>query len=538
MAVAGRQQATEPSRRRPSLAAWASAAPDHLPRVQLAHGFGVAVRAIVLLTVLAMLRWDTVVTIPHGALNDLTILTLGYLLVSTGASSAGLRGTRADLVWTSLDILLITWIVWLTGGLRSDYYLLYYLPILQAGLVLRLRDALSAAVLATVCYVFVGTLQQFDATVQTPAATRVIAFAVSGSLVAVLIEVSARRLLQYKSLTDQLERALKTLSAAYEVVKSGTPTGGVPFVCATLVEATTKLVSAERVVFLAPGDQQLVVTASSPSDPLGAAPHFGAAEDAWQCAQSAAQLGVTPEPLHHDHGALECVSFPIAVHGRAFGVLQVLSRATTSGAADWDAVSQLANEGAVVLENVALREEVQRLATEDYATGVWNRREIERLLGVELARAARHGLPLAVAMLDIDDFKQVNDTLGHMAGDGTLRELGDFLKSTVRATDFAGRFGGDEFLLVLPHTDLSNAVATANRIREQWGRLRADGHAGEPPATLSVGVAALRGDELTRDELVDRADRALYEAKSLGKNRLCIWDGRPKRHAAQFIRTP
>ena len=180
MESSGRHQAESPSGRRPSLAAWASVTPEQQPRLQLAYGFGVGIRAIVLLTVLAMLRWNPVIEIPRQALNDLTALTIGYLLVSTGATAAGLRGTRADLVWTSLDILLITWIVWLTGGLRSEYYLLYYLPILQAGLVLRLRDALSAAILATVCYLFIGTLQQFDATVQTPAATRVIAFAEIG----------------------------------------------------------------------------------------------------------------------------------------------------------------------------------------------------------------------------------------------------------------------------------------------------------------------------------------------------------------------
>jgi len=506
--------------------------------MQLAYGFGVSLRAVVLLTVLAMLRWDPVIDIPRQALNDLTALTIGYLLVSTGATAAGLRGTRADLLWTSLDILLITWMVWLTGGLRSDYYLLYYLPILQAGLVLRLRDALSAAILATVCYLFIGTLQQFDAAVQTPAVTRVIAFAVSGTMVAAIIEISARRLLQYKSLTDQLERALKTLSAAYEVVKAGTPSGGVPFVCTTLVEATAKLVNAQRVVFLTPGEEHLVVSASAPSEGHLTQPHLGAGADAWECAQSAARLGIAPEPLFHAHGDLQCASFPIAVHSRAFGVLQVVYRPADSGAADIEAVAQLAHEGAVVLENVALREEVQRLATEDYATGIWNRREIERLLGVELARAARHGLPLAVAMLDLDDFKSVNDALGHKAGDAALRELGEFLKGSLRATDLAGRFGGDEFLLVMPHTDLQSAVITTNRVREEWARLRASLHVDEPQATLSGGVAALRGDELTRDELVDRADRALYEAKALGKNRLCVWDGRPKRHAPQANRTP
>lgn len=160
------------------------------------------------------------------------------------------------------------------------------------------------------------------------------------------------------------------------------------------------------------------------------------------------------------------------------------------------------------------------LATRDELTGLGNRRLVmER--GAELVKLAqRHHRPLAALMLDIDHFKSVNDRHGHAAGDDVLRFLGAAVSLQLRASDVAGRTGGEEFALLLPETALEQAAATAERLREAVARtpIPTD-EAGAPiPVTVSVGVAALRGAGDSLDALLARADDALYAAKRAGRN--------------------
>lgn len=166
---------------------------------------------------------------------------------------------------------------------------------------------------------------------------------------------------------------------------------------------------------------------------------------------------------------------------------------------------------------------LQELATRDELTGMGNRRYLmER--GTELVKLARrHRRPLSVLMLDVDHFKAVNDRFGHAAGDDVLRFLGAEVTLQLRATDLAGRTGGEEFALVLPETSLSEAVATAERVRLAIGQVPVPtDEAAQPiPVTVSIGVAALEPEDGSLDELLSRADDALYEAKRTGRNRVC-----------------
>jgi diguanylate cyclase (GGDEF)-like protein len=182
--------------------------------------------------------------------------------------------------------------------------------------------------------------------------------------------------------------------------------------------------------------------------------------------------------------------------------------------------ASLASHAVVALENARLHRIVERQALVDGLTGLANRRQCEDALGTELARVERFGGSLAVVMADLDSFKDVNDRFGHPAGDSVLREFARLLQESLRDIDLASRWGGDEFLLVLPGTDLEGATRVAERIRSALaGRIVLSVDGTPIPVKASFGVAATP-PATTASELFAAADAALYEAKRAGKNRV------------------
>jgi len=167
--------------------------------------------------------------------------------------------------------------------------------------------------------------------------------------------------------------------------------------------------------------------------------------------------------------------------------------------------------------------QLAEMANTDTLTGVANRGHIEKCLADEVARACRFGATLSVGMVDIDHFKRTNDGFGHPFGDRVIREVARILSETVRQVDKVGRYGGEEFLLVLPGTGLDGAVILAERIRAAVAGTSFDPQ--DHTATLSVGVAQWTADAGSWEKLVSRADEALYEAKETGRNRVCPWRG-------------
>ena len=188
--------------------------------------------------------------------------------------------------------------------------------------------------------------------------------------------------------------------------------------------------------------------------------------------------------------------------------------------ADRMTAASLAAQAVVALDNARLHRIVERQARIDGLTGLANRRQCEDQLATELARVERFGGPLAVVLADLDNFKDVNDRFGHATGDIVLREFAHTLEAGIRDVDLAGRWGGEEFLLVLPGTDLPGAAAVAERIREVRAARVVLSPEGEPiHVTASFGVAAFP-EVRTAQELLASADAALYQAKAAGKNRV------------------
>jgi len=162
-------------------------------------------------------------------------------------------------------------------------------------------------------------------------------------------------------------------------------------------------------------------------------------------------------------------------------------------------------------------------ASLDSLTGLHNRAEILRVLDRELNRMHRHGYTLSVLMIDVDHFKRINDEHGHPAGDEVLRRVGGILQKAMRSYDEIGRYGGEEFIAVLPETNLSQAIAAAERIRACIEQ--ADVHYNKLKfnLTISIGAVASFGKEDTPQGLIERADMALYAAKQSGRNCVCAF---------------
>jgi diguanylate cyclase (GGDEF)-like protein len=217
------------------------------------------------------------------------------------------------------------------------------------------------------------------------------------------------------------------------------------------------------------------------------------------------------------------LELPLALGSRHFGTVVIFGDRV--GEEEAEAARSLVAHAAVALDNARLHGVLESQALADGLTGLPNRRRSEEVLRAEVARAERYELPLSVVMCDLDDFKDANDTHGHAVGDLLLQAFADVLRATLRDVDVPGRWGGEEFLLVLPGVDLDGAVNAAERIRERFEATRvATATNGSGATTASFGVAELAAGR-TAAELVQAADQALYAAKRSGKNRVATAGG-------------
>ncbi len=188
-------------------------------------------------------------------------------------------------------------------------------------------------------------------------------------------------------------------------------------------------------------------------------------------------------------------------------------------------------------ELVSARESMRHAATHDSLTGLMNRGEIVGMLQRELERAHRERKPVGVILGDIDHFKSVNDTLGHLFGDEALREIGRRLRAQLRVYDGVGRYGGEEFLMVLPNCDLPNTLLRANELRDIIATAPVFHSGEERLITMSMGIAVSASDGKNEVEaLLNQADAGLYAAKEKGRNRIEHFTGPTKKAAAARAR--
>ena len=181
----------------------------------------------------------------------------------------------------------------------------------------------------------------------------------------------------------------------------------------------------------------------------------------------------------------------------------------------------LAMQFALEIKKVLLYETVEKLATTDSLTGLYVRQYFSERLGEELQRSKRYKLKLALLMIDIDDFKQANDTYGHLVGDVILKSLGAILKESTREIDLVSRYGGEEFTVGLPETGADGALIVAERIRRRVAENIFKAYDEKLKITVSIGISVYPKDSAKTRDLIERADKAMYTAKKMGKNLVC-----------------
>ena len=262
-------------------------------------------------------------------------------------------------------------------------------------------------------------------------------------------------------------------------------------------------------------------------------------EECWAVRRGQAHLArrgeLNPMCAHAGASVDSHLCVPLMAQGEMLGILHLGRVPQDAGHEARQALAKrLAGHLGLALGNLRLRESLKNLSIRDPLTGLFNRRYLVETLEREFFRARRAAAPVAIIMIDADHFKRFNDTFGHEAGDAVLRELGAFLKSSVRAEDIACRYGGEEFCLVLPQMSRDGARERAEAIRQGVARLDIkSGGKALGPVTLSLGVASYPDDADTGEAVLASADAALYQAKQRGRNRVCVF-GEPA--AAEALR--
>jgi diguanylate cyclase (GGDEF)-like protein len=231
-------------------------------------------------------------------------------------------------------------------------------------------------------------------------------------------------------------------------------------------------------------------------------------------------------PAPHDpplSATSSCLAVPLVTRGEAVGILTIERKdAPALGEGDLELAKSLGGQAAVAIDNARLFGEVRKQAITDPLTGLGNRRHFFNLAAQEIKHARRYGSAYSVMIIDIDHFKNVNDTWGHAAGDLALVEIASRIVGKVRDVDIPARFGGEEFVVLLPETGIEGAKQAAERVRRAVGDTPVCVGAETLTLTVSIGVATAQGHDETLDQVIRSADDALYAAKTAGRDQVIV----------------
>lgn len=219
---------------------------------------------------------------------------------------------------------------------------------------------------------------------------------------------------------------------------------------------------------------------------------------------------------------LSYMGAPIKVKHEVIGFLNLDSDVADvfNSLEECERLQAFADLAGIAIDNARMFQKMSDSAINDSLTGIKNRRSLLQVAEHEFERSNRYDTPISIIMLDIDKFKQINDTCGHLAGDTVLADVGKALNAFIRKIDTAGRYGGDEFCIILPETDLSEAKTAANRLLEEFHKIKIPSVSYEEYLEASLGVASKNENISNLKELLARADQALYLAKKRGRNRV------------------
>jgi diguanylate cyclase (GGDEF)-like protein len=211
---------------------------------------------------------------------------------------------------------------------------------------------------------------------------------------------------------------------------------------------------------------------------------------------------------------------PLIIEGKTMGVLWMWGEGIHEN--DMPTMSLFASQLAAALQNADLLNEVGRLAITDELTGIYNRRYFFEVAEKKFAHAQKNRIPLSALLVDIDHFKDFNDKYGHVVGDQVLHAAAQMMSSALRESDFIGRYGGEEFSIILSETNDSAALRVAERLLANVADVPIDTEAGKLSIQISIGIAGMNNETPTLHSLIVAADQAMYLAKSAGRNRLAV----------------
>ncbi|NIM05376.1 MAG: diguanylate cyclase [Armatimonadetes bacterium] len=435
------------------------------------------------------------------------------------SSSRNPLDTRSHMALVCLDVAMVSVIVWAMGPQSCVYAMFYYVPILYAITRLDIRSCIASSALAAVAYFFISlvanTLRQN--------LLEVITFSFSALVLATMLGILYAELHSRKTLAESLRTSLQRLSAIYDVARTAwSESSSLEDVLKRVLQEIGDLAKThECYIALLDKEGELAITAHEQAE----------GEFYWEAALESIRERGRSHPLRESTmggggGTGTTLTLPLLTSRDVLGAVQI-QRKGGFWKRELETIQALCAEVAVAIENACLRRELVRLATTDPVTGLYNRTELSNRMSEERARALRQGHSLSLLMIDVDGFKRINDRAGHAAGDSVLYRLAEVLRGQLRECDSAGRWGGDEFCLLLPETSFEESLAAAEKLRRDF-RECANKHLHAPKkreiedllssATVSIGIISNSDGSLSAEQLLSFADRALYAAKSAGRD--------------------
>jgi len=488
-----------------------------------------ALRAVVLLVACAMTRWHSQVYANAGL--DIVLVVGSLYVLSTSVPRFWVQQAfrRRSLAITALDILFISLLIGFTGGVESELYPLYYLPVLDAAIRLSLRDALGATGLSCVGYIFIWAAGERPESLQTSAALRVATVCVSGGVLATIFALLSHKIRQQREEQKRIRETLERTSAIYTIARILHASLDLDRLLSDLAEAIVRHLhaGATRVWVLSEEGGEFTAWATAGAAQMLGPPDGQGAQRLVADVIAKEQAILLPQPGVKRPSELprsveSWMAAPIIAAGELLGALEVAAgiQREPFQTADLDLLSAAVAQAGVAILNARRHERAQELASADRLTGLWNHGEFFQRLSEEVARARRHNLTFSLLILDLDNFKAVNDSWGHREGDSLLRQLAQRIRDNTRSCDLAARYGGDEFAIIFTETGPEGARIAAEHLRQAVEGKPFHVANQDVPITMSAGVATFPEDAPDMENLVEIADRRLSYAKKTGRNRV------------------